>query len=772
VLRTLDNAAQGHLLNWGSIAPGVSLALVMLFTVSGARAADTSAASPADTGGERLEEIVVTARKREENLQQVPLSIAALPASDLQNRSLENLAQVGQVTPNFTFSRTGNGGGTAGLVYIRGVGQYDDLSTFDPAVGIYIDGVYFAGMQNNDLDTLNIERLEILRGPQGTLFGKNTDGGAINIVTRQPNAAADGLGGHARVTGGSFHRLDALADLNVPLVTDRAAVEMAVAREYQGGYGHDANGVAMGNRNRYVVRAALLLKPADTLSIVLRLDGTHYNEGDTAMKLIAVNPNGPLLSAFNAYQTANGLLPYDNRWASTTDFGWNGTGPNYSRGNLWGTSLTVSWQNAWGTLKSISAYRSTRLKWVEDVDGSPITELDYYKQVNHYQVSQELQQAGTAFGDRLNWVAGLYFFGEHAQDDESADLASLNTAFSAIFGAPFDANFCQCLYIKNESYAGYAQGTYALTDKWHLTVGARYTDDHKRVDRERRGFDPATGIGALLQPAASRSDRFTQVSPRFGLDHQWTPDVMTYVSVAQGFKSGGFNGRSDSLLDFNEYQPEKVWAYEIGLRSDWLDKRLRLNATAFFSDYKDLQVATSYSKLINGAPVPLTVVENIPKSHISGGELELTAVPVTGLKLIGGLGITHARYVEVNSTSQVKTNMDFPNTPRVTYNFGAEYRTPLTEEASILGRIDYTHKTAIETDLLNGPLLRQPPYGLLDARLALELRTGVSVSLFGTNLTNEHYFTGGATNYDTSLGWAFVDMAPPREWGMTAEYRF
>ena len=717
---------------------------------------------------------MVTARKREENLQQVPVSIAAISGTELQTRSLDNLAEVGQVTPNFTFSRTGNGGSTAGLVYIRGVGQYDDLSTFDPAVGIYIDGVYFAGMQDNDLDMLAIERLEILRGPQGTLFGKNTDGGAINIVTRPPNAAADGFEGRARLTGGSFHRLDALADLNIPLVTDRAALQMAVAREYQGGYGQDANGSPMGNRNRYVARAALLLKPADDVSLILRLDGTTYNEGDAAMRLIAVNPSGPLLSAFNSYQSAHGLLPYDNRWASPSDFAWNGTGPNHSRGTLWGTSLTVNWQNPWGAFKSISAYRSTRLKWVEDVDGSPITELDYYKQVDHYQLSQELQQSGTSFSDRLNWVAGLYFFGEHAEDTEGADLAALNTAFSALFGAPFDANFCQCLYIKNESYAAYAQGTYSLAERWHLTLGARYTDDHKRVERERRGFDPVTGPGALLQPFGSMSDRFTQASPRLGLDYQWTPDVMTYVSVAQGFKSGGFNGRSDSLLDFNEYSPEKVWAYELGLRSDWRDKRLRLNATAFFSDYKDLQVATSYSKLVNGVPVPLTIVENIPKSHISGGELELTAVPLPGLKLIGALGITHARYAEVNATSQVTTAMDFPNTPSVTYNLGAEYKTPLTDQYAIVGRVDYTHKSAIETDLLNSPLLRQPPYGLLDARLTLDPRSGkgVSFSVFGTNLTNEHYFTGGATNYDTSLGWAFVDMAPPREWGVTAEYRF
>ncbi|PYO39955.1 MAG: TonB-dependent receptor, partial [Gemmatimonadetes bacterium] len=211
-----------------------------------------------DQAANALEEVVVTARKQEEFLQRVPVSVVAITADELQKKSLETLASVGQVTPNFTFSQTGNGGNSSGLVYIRGVGQYDNLSTFDPAVGIYIDGVYLARMQNNDLDMMGIERLEILRGPQGTLFGKNTNGGAINIVTKEPNAAADGLQGRLQLTGGSLNRHDVLAGINIPIVTDKAAVEMSIARRSQDGYGQYADGEEMANRDRDAARLALL----------------------------------------------------------------------------------------------------------------------------------------------------------------------------------------------------------------------------------------------------------------------------------------------------------------------------------------------------------------------------------------------------------------------------------------------------------------------------------------------------------------------------------
>ena len=757
---------------WGS-----RMLAAMLAGVAGvAGVAGAGLVAPAraeDQGANALEEVVVTARKQEEFLQRVPVSVVAITADELQKKSLETLASVGQVTPNFTFSQTGNGGNSSGLVYIRGVGQYDNLSTFDPAVGIYIDGVYLARMQNNDLDMMGIERLEILRGPQGTLFGKNTNGGAINIVTKEPNAAADGLQGRLQLTGGSLNRHDVLAGINIPIVTDKAAVEMSIARRSQDGYGQYADGEEMANRDRYAARLALLLKPIGTLSVVLRFDGTTYHEANASEKLVAVNAAGGLLSAFNAYQASHGGLIYDSRWVSPNDFTYNGTGANFSNGNLWGTSLTLDWDNPWGTLKSISSYRSERMQSGLDADGSPITELDYYANIHQHQISQEFQQSGASLNERLKWVGGVYFFGESARDEQGTDLATLNAAFTAIFAAPFSANFCQCLAISNQSYAAYAQGTYSLTDKLHLTLGARYTDDHKRVDRNRLTFSPVTGPGQPTQLFASQSAKFSAASPRLGFDYQWTPDLMSYISVSQGFKSGGFNGRSGSVAEFNEFSPEKVWAYEVGLRSDWLDRRLRLNATAFYSNYTDLQVATSFSKVVNGVPVPLTIVENIPKSRITGGELELTAIPVGGLRLIGGLGITRARYIEVNPTSQVATGMHFPNTPHLTYNLGAEYKTSLTANYGITGRIDYTHKSEIDTDLLNSPLIRQPAYGLLDARLILDTGIkGLSFSAFGTNLTDVHYFTGGASNYDTALGWAFVDMAPPREWGVSGEYRF
>jgi iron complex outermembrane recepter protein len=183
--------------------------------------------------------------------------------------------------------------------------------------------------------------------------------------------------------------------------------------------------------------------------------------------------------------------------------------------------------------------------------------------------------------------------------------------------------------VQNESYAVFGQGNYGISDKLRVTTGLRYTRDRKEVDRRNLSYPS----GVPNQPGAVRSATSDDVSTRVGLDYQWTPQLMTYVSAAKGYKAGGFNGRASSVRDFNEYDPETVWTYELGLRSDWLDRRVRFNATAFYSDYSDLQLQISGSTTVNGAPAPFNVVTNVPKARIVGGEIELTVIPVRGLEL-------------------------------------------------------------------------------------------------------------------------------------------
>ena len=726
----------------------------------------------------QLEEIVVTARKREELLQNVPVSIAAFSASDLEQRSLQDLEDVGQFLPNLTVSQAATNGNSGALVYIRGVGQSDVLSTYDPAVGIYVDGVYLGRMQGNDIGTMDVERVEVLRGPQGTLFGKNTDGGAISIITHQPDVSADAPHGHVEVTTGQFQRFDVTGSINIPLATDKAALELSGTRLSQDGYGRRIDGQEMGNRNRDIGRMALLLKPTDDFSAMLRADVTTYDEKNSSFHLQSINTAAPVTSGLNAYLASMNQPLLDGRWVTADPYFNYGTGPNYSTGSLFGTSLTLNWDEDWGSLKSISAYRKNIVRQGFDVDGTPVAEMDSYNLVYQDQFSQELQVSGKSLEDRLKWVGGLYFFGENVHDSQAFNLAAVNTGFTAITSAPFDANFDQFLNVRNRSYAAYGQATYAIAEKLNVTLGLRDTYDQKFVGRDTLSFPGPSGNffafdGTPIQPYVGKNGNWSALSPRLSFDYQWTPNVMTYVSASQGFKSGGFNGRASTVAEFNEFQPEKVWAYEIGLRSDWLEKKLRVNLTGFYSDYRDLQVQDNLSVIVDGKPVPMTILDNVPHSRITGGEAEFIVVPLPGLKLSASLGLIDAKYVELSPGSSLTTSLQFPFTPKVSYTTGAEYSFPLSSSYDFTGRVDYAHKSTINYDLLNAPTLRQPGYGLLNARLTVGMRpTGLSFSVFGANLTGTQYFTAGNDDTNSAFGWAFVNEAPPREWGVSAQYKF
>ena len=726
------------------------------------------AAAAADEGpavASQLEEIVVTARRTEETLQRVPISMFAISGEDLAERSLESLSDVGQFVPNLLFGERGASGRGSAVVYIRGVGQADVRPTYDPAVGVYVDGVFLGRMQGNDLDTMDVERVEVLRGPQGTLFGKNTSGGAVNIVTRQPDLA--NYQGKLQLTAGSRSRFDALGSVNIPLVADKAALLVAASHRTQDGYGTRADGQDMGSTDRTSGRLALRLQLTDDFSALLAADALTYDETNSMFKLIAVFP-APPIALINRFTP----VPYDERWLSQSDFFNYAGGPNSSRGDLYGAALTLSYDLGAVELKSISAYRDNVVHSDQDADLSPVTVLDEYDVSRQDQFSQELQASGASFDDRLNWVLGLYYFEESVHNKVDFELVP---ALQPIIG---NRSFSNDLRVRNDSYAAFGQGNYGLTEQLRVTAGLRYTHDRKEVDRRNLTYPS----GIPNQPQAVREATSDDVSTRVGLDYQWTPQLMTYVSAAKGYKAGGFNGRASSVGDFNEYDPETVWTYELGLRSDFLDRRVRFNATAFYSDYSDLQLQISGSTTVNGAPAPFNVVTNVPEARIVGGEVELRVIPARGLELSAEAGFTDAEYTELPTDAQflasqlIDEDSEFVYTPQTSLTFAAQYSTALSDRFELSARVDYAHKSTINYDVANSPLLRQKPYGLLNARITLlHVTNGLSLAVFGSNLTDERYFVGGFDDADTpnpGLGFAFLNMAPPREYGVSAQWQF
>jgi iron complex outermembrane receptor protein len=742
-----------------------AFSLVML----GLGSTTVSIAQNASNDAGQLEEITVTARKTQESLQSVPESVAAITGSELAERSLTNLSDVGQWVPNVTFNESGGGTGRGNsVIYIRGIGQLGNGSiNYEPAVGVYLDGVYLNGLTATDLDMLNIDRVEILRGPQGTLFGRNTEAGAVNIVTRQPDLQQ--VSGMLQATTGNYDRADFLGSVNLPLITDKAALQVSLGRLYQNGYGTRVDGQDTGNTDRWEGRAQLLYKATDKLSILMSVDGVTYDQSNAVDKLVAINDAAPVPTNVNSKSP----VKFNDQWLSPSDYFSYATGPNLDNGRIWGTALTINYEAPWATIKSISAYRTYDTHNYMDFDDSPINIFNNDKNFHENQLSQELQATGKSLSDRLNWVLGLYYL--HAFDT-SAMQAILLPDIVPGCGACFENNAAQT----TNSFAGYGQSDYSLTDKLKFTAGLRLTRDLKTYQGSSTTY-PVITITSLVPP---EDNSWNDVSPRIGLDYQWTKDIMTYVSAAKGYKGGGFNDGLPSQGN-QAFREERVWTYELGLRSDFFEHRMRFNATAYYNDYRDLQVAISSTIESGGTPFLFSVVDNIPKARIYGSEVELAVVPVVGLTLTGGLGLTYAKYIEFPTDAfwvaagPISTGAAFLFTPEQTVTLAADYTRHATNTLLVTGHVDYVHKSTIYFDTgpdAGLPHATQNPYGLLNARLTFEYEPSkLSFSLFGTNLTNQYYFTGAYDAADhpaNALGFSFQNAAPPREYGVSLRWDF
>lgn len=746
----LKNRGRGH----SSLGCGAFAAAAMMasspFSVHAADDADSAV----------LQTVTVTARKRAEDVQVVPISITAYSQQDLEARSVQRLSDLGQLTPNLLYGQKIQSGSSAGQVYIRGIGQQDTNAAFSPGVGIYVDGVYLGRAQANDVDMPDIARVEVLFGPQGTLFGKNTNGGAINIVTRRPDTSAVVPNGSVDVQAGNDARLDATTFLNLPLVKDTAALELSAATYHSNGYSRRADGQYQANRNRSSGRVQFLLRPSDDVEATLSVDGTTFDEHSAAYRLVAVRTRSPIPGLY-ATRTP---FRYDDRWVTASDFSYEGTGPNRNAGGVWGSSVTLRWDQAWGTLKSISAFRQLSVDSQFDPDGSPLTVLGVFNIVQQHQVSQELQGAGSTLSGRVDWIAGLYYFKEAAQDNQPA-----NVAVELFNGA---ANFDPRLHVVNENYAAFGQVNFRLSPALTLTAGGRQGVDTAYAGLVQTGFPTPV----IQTPFVERSARWPSFLPRASVAWQWSPTVMMFASAAEGSKSGGFNGRASSAAEFTRFEPERVWSYEAGIRSDWLEKRLRFNATAFYNDYRDFQIQLNRSVTDpdTGQPVAFSFVGNIPKARVRGAEVSIEALPIAQLKLSAGLGITDGRYLRVLPGAPVTTSSQFVNAPKFTFTTSAEYTTRVGDFGRLTAHVDYVHKSRIEYDYGNSPLVAQSPYGLLNARLTWQpVDPRHSLYAFGTNLTDTHYATGGIDDGPGgSLGEVVKLMGAPREWGLGASWRF
>ncbi len=760
-----------------------------------------------------LEEIVVTARRTAENLQTVPVAVTAFTADALESRGVDDLAGVARYAPNITLNFTApiSGASSALVAYIRGIGQPDFAINFEPGVGIYVDGVYYARTIGSVVDMMDVERIEVLKGPQGTLFGRNTIGGAISVSTRAPGRE---FGGKADLTVGSFNRRDLRGVIDLPIAANLGASVAFASRNrdgyvqrvpfpawsnnepsdlrYDGGQlGKLPNGNDLGNENRQTVRAKLDWQASDAVNVLLTADFVRVRENSAPSTLVAVYSDAPgvLSGLYNACAAGagddplsplhaactnvagvgslSGHTPYDTRFLTGDRRTTYGNGIAGTAIDTRGYAGNVSWQLSDAlALRSISAYRELDSAFGEDADMSPIP-IDHHGFVmDQRQFTQELQL--TARTDRLDGLLGLYYFRESGGIH---DYVPLGAGLLQVDGPNT---------LENRSAAIFGQGTWRITSPWSVTLGVRYTKEDKtfRGGQHDRNALPVK-MGAPLSifpdpsdptlyfPPGELEQDYSNVSWRAGTEFRFTSDVFAYLSYSEGFKAGGWDTRLTSpVLEVPGFRPETAQVYEAGLKAEWLARTLRTNLAVYRTDYRDLQL------IIQKGISPLTA--NAGESRIQGVEAEIQWLPVPELLLNLTYGLIDAEYTELDpaaNSSGIFLANRFANTPRSSVSAAADYTLELGDRGSLAWHADYSWRSEVYNDAVNTPLLRQDAFGLLAASLTWTHVDGKwSLGVGGNNLTDEEHMVTGFNQ--PGVGYTIAAWGAPREWWSRLQYRF
>lgn len=695
-----------------------------------------------------LERIEVTARKTAENIQQVPVAVTSIGAMELEEKGISVLTEIQQFSPNTTLQNS-RGTNSTLTAFIRGVGQQDPLWGYEPGVGIYIDDVYMARPQGAVLDLLNVERIEVLRGPQGTLYGKNTVGGAVKYITRRMTGDAE-----LEVEGsvGSYSQRDFKVTGQLPVIDNTLYVGFGIADLNRDGFGEYLESAIPGqdlenyNKDVLAARATIEFTPTDDLFFRFTWDKTddesNSKGGYRLLPSLLTDAEVPD-SVFDSYTSM----------------------PTWNKVELEGYSLTAQWDISPAmTLKYIGAARESYSPTNIDFDSTPLQIFDVPAIYDDEQSSHELQL--TYLGNGYSVVGGLY-----ADDADSCGrFDAILTVLGNSLGAPGltrEVSGCS----NSSSMSAYVQGSFDITDKLSMTLGARQTEDEKEayvtnglvfdaiypedgwVDgfvRDEDAIAAATpmvlgsdsdGDGVLDAPKKAEWSRFT---PRVGLEYQYNQDVMFFTSFAQGFKSGTFNPRAET--NESAADPELVDSFEVGMKSDW-GNRLRANVTLFSLDFEDRQ----YISILPGETAAdlNQRLGNIGKSSSKGIELEMQYVATNALTLDAALGYIDSQFDEVldtdpdtGETFNKADRFTVSNTPEVTANLGATYEVNLNS-GSLVFNGNYYYRS--EYDLFEeSSLLTQDGYGIVNAGVVWYSNSGKwTVGLHGKNLTDEEYLVGG-----------------------------
>lgn len=714
--------------------------------------AATAQEAPAQTQFTEVGEIVVTARRREESLREVPVAVTALGSERLELTGAADITVLQQQTPNATV-QVARGSNSTLISFIRGVGQQDPLWGFEPGVGLYVDDVYIARPQGAVLDIFDIERIEVLRGPQGTLYGRNTIGGAIKYVTSRLAPEPELM---LRGAVGSYGQVDLIASGSAPL-GDTFRIGAAIASYDRDGFGQNlTTGAEHYDKDVLAGRFSAEWAPASDLFFRFAYDRVEDNSNARHghREVAGAGPGADVLPS--VYDTRSGLGD-DNSVVTE------------------GLSLTAEWAiNDLLTFKSITAHREGRTDTVIDFDGTPSPTLDIPAYYADDQFTQEFQLLFN--GARWQGVAGVYYLDGHAEG-----------AFDTIVGN-LGVSIGNGGYVDTESYAVFADFSFDLSDRLRLAVGARYTEDEKTgfVNRATYlgvGQTPLTGGPAaapLVQNTLYTNTRsFSQFTPRVSVSYDLTDDLTGYASYSQGFKSGGFDMRGDAAATpdtVDGYDPETVDSYELGLKGYAFDRRLTFSSALFYADYQDQQVTTQVPTATGIA----SFVDNVGASTMYGAELEgslwLTDF-LTANFAVGYLRAEFEEFIRYNLGTglyeDISDQVVVQNAPRWSGYLG------LTWTGDVMGgQLAVTPSVSYRGEFSQfefpNPILDQDGYALVDlSAVWTSPDRRWQLALHGKNLTDEEYRTGGYNFPGPVFGDSISAFyGPPRTWTAALQVRF
>ena len=702
----------------------------------------------------QLEEVIVTAQKREENVQSIPIAVTALSEETIRNANILNIDDIARQVPGFTIT---NYNPVSPQPFIRGVGSSPADSGSDASVGVFIDGVYAGRAGGYRTDMYDIQRVEVLRGPQGTLFGRNVAGGALSVLS---NAPSDEYAGDLELTAGDYDLWGVKGMLNGPL-TDQLAGRLAFSLRQRDGYtDNTVTGSELQDEDNKSVRGRLQWQLSERISANLIGDYTKDKFEGPAARNYAGDDPADVLASVNLGFLAPFLVP-----SSADLFKIEADIDGYAEREMYSSTLQLDWETALGTVTSVSGFRHNDFDYYDDLFGlafqpgsglAPL--LTDQTDEDSDQYSQELRITSSAAA--LAWTAGLYYL------QQDVDQVITFSPLGVPVGYDQQAD--------TTSYAVFAQATMPLGEQWAVTAGGRYTYDEKDFDLVTEGTeigfglltpDPANPEAGSVPFAASDDDSWSKFTPKVSLEYTPSDAVFTYFTWSQGYKSGGYNGVStNSTAATTPFDEETVTNYEIGLKADFFDNQMRVNLAAFYMDYEDLQVFVSSFDSTVGL-----LVDNAGEADIYGLEAELFYAPNDRLNLTATYAWLDADIGE-NEIGSVEEGNNLTRSPEHSASAAAQYRFPLGDLGDLLLRADYAWQDKIYFQPENYELSAQDSYGLLHLRLALQAHAGWEVALWTKNATDEDYWVHAFdSSFGSDLGASAIQGAP-QTWGVSGRY--